>query len=312
MEPSNLYPKELIKALGKPKPPSTIWQKPFDYIPGHCQRIADQGFEASLQDILEYFLDYQYMEVQRDLFKFVLPIAFQAWAKTLLEPNRPFDGMWQAFDRRPPHPNYLSGTEFEALNSFVRRILFKRLQNESELSFRGSEASPYLWAEQFMNAVYVFPIIESLWTEWWMVDAPWKAICGLQWWSGFMYWRNESPIFGEWTREDGGGNICPYETSYLKYRPARVENIDFLKQHMSLSHAKKSILACCDFLAGTKYEAIAEEMRFDLEIQSDFLAMNIKKFLNLIQMKEGHQYLFWSDIPEELDSNALPAVVHLA
>ena len=311
MRTESLHPSKLIKALGNPKPPEIIWQKPFDYMPGHCERIAHRGFEASLSDLNEYFDDYQYMDVQRDLFKFVLPIAVEAWAKNLLGSSHPFEIMFQAFDRRPPHPDYLTDKQFSALGDYMASILRQRMEMESKLSFRGSDASPYSWTEQLANLIYFFPVIESFWEDWFQVDEVWKAICGLQWWSGFLYDHNSSPIFGAYSREHGGGNICPFETSHLKYTCANSENAEYLNTSLNSDAARDIIHKCCNALQGTSHECVAEVMRLDLETQSETLDANIQNFLGLLSLEDGHRATFWSDIPALLKLHKNPDVIHL-
>jgi len=76
----------------------------------------------------------------------------------------------------------------------VRTILL-RMAKENSLSFQGSGASPYEWMSHLASMIYLFPVVEQIWKDWWTLEEEWQAVCGLQWWSGFMYDWNESPIF---------------------------------------------------------------------------------------------------------------------
>lgn len=311
METISLRPERLLKALGNPLPPKEVWQKPFDYIPGHCERIVERGSEASLSDLNEYFLDYQYMDVQRDLFAFVLPIAVEKWAHSVMAGDDPLPEMFQALDRRPLYPEYLTEKQFSALGSYMASILRDRMKMESKLSFRGSGASPYSWTQQLANLTYFFPVLDVIWEEWFLVDEIWKAICGLQWWSGFLYDHNSSPLFGPYSREHGGGNICPFETSHLQYKCANSENVEFLNESLNSDVAQDLIHECCDALMGTSHEMIADVMRLDLESQTETLDSNIQNFLALLKLEDGHRATFWSDIPALVDSSKPPQVIYL-
>lgn len=291
----------LKAAFGFPHAPKSIWQKPFDYIPGHCERIVENGSNANASDLAEYFLDYQYMEVQRDLFSFVLPIAMEAWAYKLLSGQKTwtFEGMWQAFDRRPPYPDYLTDKQSAALNNHFARTILLRMAKENSLSFHGSGASPYEWMSQLASMIYLFPVLEQIWKDWWTLEEEWQAVCGLQWWSGFMYDRNESPIFRAYTVAHGGGNCIPYETEHLQYRRANTNNVSFLKGELNLKLAEAQILKCCDRLETPALKRIGDQIRSDLKYQSIVLEERIPKFIRLLEMENAHEIIWWRDIPDE-------------
>lgn len=290
----------LKAALGFPQAPKSIWQKPFDYIPGHCERIVENGSNANTSDLAEYFLDYQYMEVQHDLFSYVLPIAMELWSDKLLsdQPTWVFEGMWQAFEERPPYPDYLSDEQYAALNNHFVRTILLRMAKENSLSFQGSGASPYEWISQLASMIYLFPVAEQIWNHWWAVKEEWQAVCGLQWWSGFMYDRNESPIFGAYTGAHGGGNCTPYETAHLKFRRANADNAAFLKGKLNLKLAKAQILKCCNRLETPTLKRVGSQIRLDLEYQSTVLEERIPKFIHLLEMENAHKIIWWRDIPD--------------
>lgn len=296
----DLTVQKLRVELGFPQAPETIWQQPFDYIPGHCERIVKNGSNANYSDLTEYFLDYQYMEVQLDLFRFILPIAVEAWADKLLsdQPTWVFHEMWQAFDRRPPYPEYLTAKQYAALNNHFAQSMLLRMARENSLVFQGSEASPYEWMSQLASMIFLFPVVEQIWDDWWTLETEWQAVCGLQWWSGFMYDRNESPIFGAYSAKHGGGNCSPYETEHVQIRPANTDNALFLKSKLNLKLAEVQILKCCDRLETLSLKHVGEQIRLDLEDQSIILEQRIGKFIRLLGMENAHKVTWWSDIPD--------------
>ena len=299
-----LSPRELITALGDPKPPKGVWQEPFDHIRGHCERIVERRSVSNAGDLIDYFLDYKYTLVQIDLFHFVLPIALEAWANTLLNTSQsledgvsPFEGMWQAFEDRPPHPDYLSADQYTALNDYFQRVMLLRMSQENMLKFTDSRASSYEWISQFATLTYLFPVSENIWKEWWKLEHEWQAICGLQWWSGLLYERNDSPIFGPYTAERGGGNSYPFQTEHLKYKSANEENVSFFKNTLTLDYAEDCVRRACHRLKDTEFAQLGERIASDLDYQLLILMERMPKFLSLLQMEYGWSFTRWDDIP---------------
>ena len=290
--------RQLEKAFGNPKPPSEIWQEPFDYTRGHCERIVKAGYDADPFDISEYFLDYQFMEVQRDLLIYVLPIALHSWAQNLFreEPTGHFQGMWQAFDRRPLYPAFLTANQFEAVNRFMADVLLERMSREDSLVCRGSGASAYVWMSEHGSMMYLLPLIERVWKRWWTLEHDWQAICGLQWWSGFLYDRNDSPIFGPYSNDYGGGNSTPFATEHLEYRAANAENTAYLRTVITLENAMIMISRCCERLVSTRWETVANQFLSDLEIQSINLEERLPNFFKRIEAADSWNKIFWKDI----------------
>jgi hypothetical protein len=56
------------RAFGDPKPlaADAVWQKPFDYDPGHLHRLAvlAPGASAEPEDLIAYALDFKYEQIQ--------------------------------------------------------------------------------------------------------------------------------------------------------------------------------------------------------------------------------------------------------
>ena len=167
-------PYELRAALNFPNRPTIVWQEPFDYFRGHCKRIASPENRTDLFDFMDYFLDYQYMEVQRDLLEFAFPIAFEGWARQTLQMpleekfsgEWSFEGMWDTLEYRPVSPEFFNGEQIGAMKIFFMDILLKLMSKETELTFYGSNASAYEWMQIHATLVWQFPVVEAIWEKW--------------------------------------------------------------------------------------------------------------------------------------------------
>lgn len=298
-------PVELIEALGTPKPPTQIWREPFDHVRGHCERIADPSAEIKPIDFCDYFLDYRYMEVQRDLFHYVLPVALEAWARHGLRlPNEKrfkgewhFEGMWEALVARPVHPDFLTDQQYEAMQAFLVRTLIALMRKESALSFKGSDASPYAWTRLHVTLICLFPVAEPIWKEWWSYPSTPMATCGNQWLSTLFYEGHENPFFAPWTHEAGGGPPNIFETLHMRHKPANAQSVESLKATLTKDWAFDAITRAKVALKDSPQIERIQGMLDDFSWRSALFDERVKKFITVLEAKESCQMIFWDDVP---------------
>ena len=122
----------LAQVLDQTSPPAVIWQKPFNYDPGHYKRLCDLKLRPSNSDLIDYINDYQYGDdTQRDLLRFLLPRLLNAWGEDLLDLATDYGGFSEhclaAFAKRPLCPGYLDAKQFKAVADYVRALIIKRM-----------------------------------------------------------------------------------------------------------------------------------------------------------------------------------------
>ncbi len=297
-------PSDLLEALNWPKAPKEIWQEPFDYFRGHCERIADTAKPIDLSDFPDFFLDYQYMKVQEDLLAFALPKALEGWARQELKARDTklfrgtwhFEGMWDALAYRPIHPEFFDETQYRAMTDFFIDVLLAKMRQEQHLSFEGSGASPYDWIHLHATLIWQFPIAEKIWNQWWSLETPELAVCAVQWLSSLIYDEHDNPFFKPWTSRDGGGQPFVFETHHMKSKPAPSANIDFLRTHLTTANTEDVLLRAVEVLSRHESADQVYETWLDISRRSDVFEERVGKFLKLMQRSKQGMVISWGDI----------------
>lgn len=297
-------PTELLEALHRPEAPSEIWQEPFDHFRGHCERIADTTKPTDLFDFCDFFLDYQYMTVQEDLLEFAFPKALEAWAREVIKEPSPerfkgkwhFEGMWDALDYRPLHPEFFNAAQNSAMTDFFVGVLLARMHQEKSLTFQGSGASPYEWINLHATLIWQFPVAEQIWKRWWSLDTPELAVCVVQWVSAFIYSEDDNPYFKPWSGRDGGGPPTVFETHHMRKKAAPTANVDFIRSALTKEGTKDVLLRAVDVLSNHERADQVYETWLDISRRSETFEERVKKFLTLMQRAEQDIVISWNDI----------------
>ena len=304
IQQDNCIPHELIALLGRPKAPKQIWQEPFDYIRGHCERIADTSKPTDMFDFGKYFMDYQYMDVQRDLLKFALPHALEGWARTVLGVQSPdqfkgdwnFEGMWEALAHRPLYPDFLTDKQNNALMSFLVSVLIALMEKEKDLHFKGSGATPYDWATLHATLICLFPVAEAVWKHWWGLPTPAMAICAVQWLSAFLYDEEEDPYFSPWTPSEGGGPPLIFDTHFLRHKSADQESVAFLKATLQPTWATDVLKRSLRVLSDHPKVNVVEKTLAEFEWRSVLFEERVEKLIAVLERKEAWNVNGWEEI----------------
>ncbi|WP_239320849.1 hypothetical protein [Epibacterium sp. Ofav1-8] len=287
-------PEKLLETLNWPKAPSEIWQEPFDRIRGHCERIANTTEPTDLFDFCDFFLDYQYMEVQEDLLAFGFPKALEAWARQELSHPDPrrfkgtwhFEGMWDALAYRPIYPEFFNKQQYRAMTDFFVHVLLVRMGREEFLSFRGSEASPYEWIRLHDELIWLFPVAEQIWDEWWSFKTPGMAVCAVQWLSALLYEEDENPFFEPWNSLEGGGapNLTRIDhlsngIDHLSKETAPSANTEFIRSTLTPKWAEGVLARAVEVLSKHESFDLVYTMWLDSSRRSTLFEERARKLL---------------------------------
>lgn len=188
-----------VQILGQEKPPTVIWQKPFDYVSGHCQRLCDRRLRPQNGDLCDYLLDYRYMDVQEDLLRYLLPKVLYVWGQQLLGKTKEYGAMseqlFASLAGRPLHPEFFNEEEFAATKHYVASLILSAMEGESSLYHEDYKHLPYAWFNALGSFMVVFADLEYLWQHWWSLPNESLALCMVEYASCLLYESNDNPIF---------------------------------------------------------------------------------------------------------------------
>jgi hypothetical protein len=231
---------QLVKALKAEKPPKKIWQESFDYIGPvkyHNRLCHLEDRLPNAADLIDYSLDIQYMKIQPDLLRYLLPVCLKAWQIDLFSGEREsvYGGFVEYFStalaEKGGFAEILNKQEHQAVMEFMCDSILDVLDRNNGLHFSGqpiSTASPYRWFQAIGTFAVVYPNVERLWSIWWRMETRGHAMGVLQYISTLMYEDSNNPIFDPWTREQGGGPPSLFETEgFIYYQSWRPENTSF-------------------------------------------------------------------------------------
>jgi len=286
---------ELLRALGKPKPPRSFTQRPFDYDPSHYQRLcAPGGGNAAAGDLYDYALDLTYIEdIQLDLFRYVIPKCLQAWQVNLQASGHSgYEGFVEQFlaalAQRQGFVGFLPREQHEAIAKFMSDAILDKIDQENKLTFSGMAASPYAWINSIAALGTAFPCIPALWREWWDMHTRGQAYAVLQYASCLMYFSTDNPVFSPWSPERGGGPPCLWETgAFIDRQSWLADNVVFLKKTLSVRYVGEAVSNAAISLNGCPDSFKAERLAADFESASEIVAQRIDDLITILSSPLG-------------------------
>jgi hypothetical protein len=276
----------VIKSKGAPK---IITQEPFDYDPGHYQRLCLlRGDQPTASDLENYALDMKYMKLQPDLLRYLTPILLTAWRRDLFEGDAAGYGgfveyFWPALLEGEALKTVYTDRERAAFTGYIRNSILDRLDAESALQFSGMGASPYRWVQSLVSYGVVFSDVEALWDEWWQTKTPGHAMAAFQYASALMYEAERNPIFAPWTREKGGGAPALWDCGCHMFDVGWIEdNLSFLRRTLSVAYFKERLENALSRIQAEPAQTIASCIVRDLPEQEALLALRIEELPRLL------------------------------
>lgn len=256
----------------------------------HILRICclNDDSKVSPNDLIEYIHDLLYSgEIQKDLFKFLLPKCLLAWREYLVDNNQSYGGyaeyLLSFLAKKELYSVILSDTEYTAIATFYAKSLLDRMSSESKLSHQGMDGTPYRWFYALSSYCVIFSDLESFWNEWWVMKKSGHAVCVLQYISCIMYAEEANPIFKPWTKEYGGGAPTLWEWEGhiygAKWEP---RNIEFLKSTLTKEYIYNHLKEANQFLDDEQNKRVGQKMLDDFNLQEKFLLHRINRLLEIV------------------------------
>lgn len=284
---------DLWRELGNPQPPTTIWQRPFDYDPKHlhslCALAAERktGRLPEYVDLTDYTLDLTYEEIQPDLLVFLLPLCLKAWSMDLLGQTKVYGGFteqfWNALNRRPGPLDLLSDSHKDAVERYMREAILMAIDDGRRLWSAGKHGACYRSFYNLSSFATVFPGLNKLWSSWWDLSSEGRAVGALQYLSCLMYEQGRNPAFAPWTPTEGGGPPGLWEDAMMvNNNPWDPRNVTFLQSVLIPSELCAAIDRCIERLTHPEDQRIASEMKHDFQRQQTLLELRIEQLLKIL------------------------------
>ena len=282
---------DVITELGNPSAPSVITQVPFDYDPGHYERLCRPDTKPLGIDLYDYALDLEYEEIQKDLFLYLLPKCLSAWQENLMadyDSPGAIEKFCSALAKHQGFGELLSQSQFNAVLSFMRNAILDKIDLERGLSFSGMGASPYSWIQSIGTYGMVFPAVKQLWEEWWSCSTTGRACGVLQYASVLMYPDDKNPIFSPWTPMAGGGAPTLWETESCGFDHSWLpENVEFLRTTFTLNYLRDAISAAAVALDPEIDSSVPELMVSDFEKRAPFAELRMEELFFYLSLPLG-------------------------
>lgn len=292
---------DLVKALGSPVKPKKITQKIFEYDSDNSHILRLCGLEGSAKpsprDLYDYIEDIYYGdEIQKDLFKFLLPKCLAAWREYLVNDNEYYGGYIELFEsflaKKELYPAILSKAEYESVTQFYANSILERMDGESKLNHQGSSSTPYKWFRSLASYCVIFPDLKYVWESWWGMKTQGRILCVVQYISCLMYDERLNPIFTPWTANEGGGPPLLWECEGHIYDSAwRPENVKFIKSILKKDYVYDNLKKAYQMLGDDKNKAVVQEMMNAFKSQEEILAYRIKRLPEIVsQSVDAHSW----------------------
>lgn len=290
---------ERVRAIfGSPPAPETVTERQFDGFDEDLARMARTPWEEfEFSDLGYYHQDLAYVDLQPDLFAYLFPVCLMDWHASLLENESCLHSdtdFLTGMHRGRILEKMLTSDQKRQVCDFFRDGLMDRLELERGFDCKGSHAPAHGWYTG-MNALgLVVPNLGSLWDEWWALSSPGSAVAWLQYASGLMYAKGENPLFGEWTREEGGGGPYLWENnSFIHDAGWLPENVSELKRRLTPETVTSLVLRAAKRLGGEAEEEMAKRVAADLPTRMDRVRRRCLELPGLLARSE--LTLGWSD-----------------
>ena len=281
--------RDVTKVIKSNGVPDKITQEPFDYDPGHYQRLCMlQGSHPDSIDLVDYALDMTYQDLQPDLLRHLTPVLLAAWRRDLFEGDaagyRGFvEQFWPALLKGAAIQKVFTERERVTLIGYMRDSILDRLDAEDSLRFSGMGASPYRWVQAIVSYGVLFSDVEILWTEWWQTKTPGHAITAFQYASALLYEAEKNPVFAPWTRDKGGGAPALWECGCHMFDVGWAEdNLSFLRRTVSVDYFKEHLRLALENIPSGPAREIASNIVDDLPRQETLLSLRIEELPRLL------------------------------
>jgi len=273
-----ILPERIMNILGKPSPPPRVWEQQFDGDQAELESLVSRDWkEIKLGDLYIYFLDLMYVELQPDLFRYLFPICLYRWYESLMENKQ--DTLEESYIYECLEKfhfgmgnGYLlqsmtSPDEREDIYAFFHDALIERIEAERGFSNTGYPVRDYKWIFRLYDICVFAPVIDRIWTTWWILNSPGKAVSAIIYASSLVYLEGENPIFDPIFGYSYGE---PYTISAGTGGCWLIENSQFMEKTLNVEYIQTKLIEAAERLSTEPEGDIAFQVAEDaLKLERD-------------------------------------------
>lgn len=273
-----ILPERIMNILGKPSPPQTVWEQQFDGDQAELESLVSRDWkDIELGDIYIYFLDLMYVELQPDLFRYLFPICLYRWYESLMENKQDrqqeiyiydcIETFYFAMGNGSRLQSMTSPNEREAIYAFFHDALIERIEVERGFFKTGDPIRDYDWIFRLYDVGVFVPVIDRIWTSWWSLDSPGKAVSAIIYASSLVYLEGENPIFDPIFGYSYGE---PYTICSGTGGSWLIENSQFLEKTLNVEYIQTKLIEAAERLSTEPEGDIAFQVAEDaLKLEKD-------------------------------------------
>lgn len=290
----------LRRAMGASHP-VTVTQQAFDHDRRHLKRLmAVRGEEpARPDDLWAYMQDLRFTAIDAELVKWLLPVCLQAW-RADLHGARGYGGFvehfWPALADRDILQAQLTSHQTQVVADFMRSGILDEMDRQRGLAWGGAHAAPYRWIRALASYGVLFPDVETLWKEWWLVRTVGHAVSSVQYVSSLLYADDANPVFAPWSAAHGGGApvLWEYEGSLCAHCWLAA-NVEFLRRRLRSDAVTQVLQQASSRLANEPEAVLVARVLADLPSNSARLAARCAQLPDLLaRCTQPVELLSWS------------------
>jgi hypothetical protein len=284
--------KSLWDEMGRPKPPEKITQEAYEHNDAHLRRLARTTSidKPRMADLWTYVQDLRFSkEIQGSLLNYLLPFLFEAWRAELRATSSEYGGLvenlYPALADKQVFEKFLKPNQTAAVSRFMRGSILEEIDDQHELSFKGSLARPYRWVRAFTTYGVLRPDLEVLWREWWTLRTVGRAYAALQYISCLMYPGDGNRVFAAWTPNEGGGPPVLWELDGHLYEHCwQPTNVTFAREFLTLERVREMLTQAVSVLEGSTEYSKALLIREDFRPCEEIVKARCEELPRLLEI----------------------------
>jgi len=293
----------LFDILGRQNLPIRVVQKQFDQDDAALERIgrALPQDEVSDHDLWCYAMDLKYVRLQPELLRHALPFCLRRWQAALYDNTE--SGFMEQFpaalaqrERQDIIAGIIGDEGVKALSDFMADSILERMSQESELRPQGKRLKAYKWFYQFNSYGTSWPGMGRILGVWRALKRPGLAVCAVQYLSVLAFGEKDNPIFGEWTRNGGGGPPQLWENASIGFGERWLDaNIEVFHSLLSADKLTGWARDAAKVLRDHPDMGIVRQVNEELLRQKERVEKRIPELLTFLSTPSEPKIWEWSD-----------------
>ena len=277
--------------FGNSAAPAVVWQRQFDYFDDNLKELAQTPLDRiDRSDLWYYYHDLAYCELQPELFAYLFPLCLWDWHLTL-QANEPCSHGDSDFHKGLYRGNVLekmtTPDQREQIYSFLHDSLLEKIDQISQIMAL-SRLENLAWLWRLNSLASIVPQVERLWTVWWSMETPGRAMAAVQYVSDLLYFAEENPIFANFPDRPGSDDLFPMLAGHdsLIWPGWLPVNLDFIRTTLTADEVDNSLKGAIAALRATPEVRLVQRFQQDFPDRREILESRLSELPNLLENSE--------------------------